>query len=189
VNDAVARRIARFGSGWIPWGSAFADLPTAIKMMKDKVLAHGGDPSDLQVQGNARAVKGDDGSIDYTASAASVPALVAAGVTDVRFTVAVPADGDRAVEVLSSLVEAFRDVTRELPASPNRAEVKRSCMQLRDHDGSQVLFHPLDIRRAGRIAWCEPSNWVRFVQFDQQSPAASDFASASHPEGPFNRGW
>ena len=45
-------------------------------------------------------MKGDDGSIDYAASAASVPALVAAGVTDVRYTVAVPEDSDRAVEVL-----------------------------------------------------------------------------------------
>ncbi|MGZ8748833.1 MAG: TIGR03619 family F420-dependent LLM class oxidoreductase, partial [Mycobacterium sp.] len=30
VNNAVARRIARFGSGWIPWGSAYADIPGAI---------------------------------------------------------------------------------------------------------------------------------------------------------------
>ncbi|UMB72219.1 TIGR03619 family F420-dependent LLM class oxidoreductase [Mycobacterium paraterrae] len=112
VNDAVAQRIARFGSGWIPWGSAFADLPTAITAMKEKVLAHGGDPGNLQVQGAARAVKGDDGSIDYAASVASVPALVAAGVTDIRFTIAVPQSGLQAVEVLSPLVEAFRDVTR-----------------------------------------------------------------------------
>ncbi|WP_374025352.1 TIGR03619 family F420-dependent LLM class oxidoreductase [Mycobacterium sp. HNNTM2301] len=111
VNGAVARRIARFGSGWIPWGSAFDDLPTAIKMMKDRVSAFGGDADNLQVQGAARAVKGDGGSIDYPASVASVPALVAAGVTDVRFTVTVPEDGEQAVEVLSPLVTAFRDVT------------------------------------------------------------------------------
>jgi probable F420-dependent oxidoreductase len=111
VNDAVARRIARFGSGWIPWGSAFGDLPAAITEMKEKVVAHGGDPSDLQVQGSVRAVKGNSGSIDYAASMASVPALVAAGVTDVRFTLVVPAARDRAVEVLSPLVRAFRDVT------------------------------------------------------------------------------
>ncbi|OBG57621.1 TIGR03619 family F420-dependent LLM class oxidoreductase [Mycobacterium sp. E735] len=112
VNRNVARRIARFGSGWIPWGSAFADLPTSISKMKDSVVAAGGDAGNLQVQGVARAVKGDGGSIDYPASVASVPALVAAGVTDVRFTVTVPEEGERAVEVLSPLVEAFRDVTR-----------------------------------------------------------------------------
>jgi alkanesulfonate monooxygenase SsuD/methylene tetrahydromethanopterin reductase-like flavin-dependent oxidoreductase (luciferase family) len=112
VNDAVARRIARFGRGWIPWGSAFADLPQAITDMKDKVRQHGGDPTDLQVQGSARAVKRDDRSIDYEASVAVVPALVAAGVTDVRFTVAVPDDGDEAVGLLSPLVKAFREATR-----------------------------------------------------------------------------
>ena len=37
VNNAVARRIARFGSGWIPWGPAYADIPGAIAAMKDKV--------------------------------------------------------------------------------------------------------------------------------------------------------
>lgn len=112
VNDAVARRIARFGSGWIPWGSAFADLPAAITTMKDRVSAFGGEVGNLQVQGVARAVQGDGGSIDYAASVASIPALVAAGVTDVRFTVAVPEDREQAVEVLSPLVKAFHDITR-----------------------------------------------------------------------------
>jgi probable F420-dependent oxidoreductase len=112
VNKAVARRIARFGRGWIPWGPAYADIPAAIAAMKDKVREFGGDPTDLQVQGIARVVKRSDGSIDLTATAAGVPALVAAGVTDVRFPASFSADRDGAVETLSSLVEAFRDVTR-----------------------------------------------------------------------------
>ena len=112
VNNAVARRIARFGSGWIPWGSAYADIPGAIAAMKDKVVAFGGDPSDLQVQGVARVVKGGDGSIDYTASAAAVPALVEAGVTDIRFPASLTAEPDQALDRMSSLVAAFRDATR-----------------------------------------------------------------------------
>jgi probable F420-dependent oxidoreductase len=112
VNNAVARRIARFGSGWIPWGSAYADIPTAIAKMKDKVVEFGGDPTELQVQGVARVVKNDDGSIDYTASAAAVPALVEAGVTDVRFPASLTADPERALDKMSSLVAAFRDATR-----------------------------------------------------------------------------
>jgi probable F420-dependent oxidoreductase len=112
VNKAVARRIARFGSGWIPWGPAYADIPGAIAAMKDKVREFGGDPTALQVQGIARVVKRSDGSIDLKATAAGVPALVAAGVTDVRFPASFSADRDGAVETLSSLVEAFREVTR-----------------------------------------------------------------------------
>ncbi|MFI5507588.1 TIGR03619 family F420-dependent LLM class oxidoreductase [Mycobacterium sp. NPDC051804] len=111
VNNAVARRIARFGSGWIPWGSAYADLPGAIAAMKDKVIEFGGDPSDLQVQGVARAAKNSDGTVDFAKSAAAVPALAAAGVTDVRFPASVTADPDRALGIMTSLVEAFRDAT------------------------------------------------------------------------------
>jgi probable F420-dependent oxidoreductase len=111
VNNAVARRLARFGRGWIPWGPAYADMPGAIAAMKDKVREFGGDPTDLQVQGVARAVKRDDGSIDFKASTAGVPALLAAGVTDVRFPASLAVEPDRAVEELSSLVEAFRAAT------------------------------------------------------------------------------
>ncbi|MDH6242878.1 TIGR03619 family F420-dependent LLM class oxidoreductase [Mycobacterium sp. OTB74] len=111
VNNAVARRIARFGSGWIPWGPAYADIASSVAVMKDKVLAFGGDPTDLQVQGIARVVNGRDGSMDLAATAAEIPALVAAGVTDVRFPASFSFDRDDAVEVLSSLVAAFRDVT------------------------------------------------------------------------------
>jgi probable F420-dependent oxidoreductase len=112
VNRAVARRLARFGSGWIPWGPALADVSGSIAEMKDAVVAQGGDPSDLQVQGVARVVKRADGSIDPEASVAAVPALVEAGITDLRFNAAVPADRAQAVEVLSPLVAAFRSVTR-----------------------------------------------------------------------------
>jgi hypothetical protein len=57
-------------------------------------------------------VKGDDGSIDYAASAAVVPALAEAGVTDVRFPASLTANPDRALDIMSSLVAAFRDATR-----------------------------------------------------------------------------
>jgi len=111
VNNAVARRIARFGSGWIPWGPAYADMPSAISAMKNKIREFGGDSTDLQVQGVVRAVKRDDGSIDFEASTAGVPALVAAGVTDVRFPASLSVEPDRAVQELSALVEAFRAAT------------------------------------------------------------------------------
>lgn len=53
--------------------------------------------------------------------------------------------------------------------------------------GSQLQFHPLRIRRAARIACSEPPRLVQFVQLDQHERLASDFASASQAEGPFNR--
>jgi probable F420-dependent oxidoreductase len=112
VNRAVARRIARFGSGWIPWGPALADVAGSIAAMKEAVVAQGGDPTDLLVQGVAPIVKSSDGSIDALASVAPVPALVEAGITDIRFNASVPEGREHAIEYLSPLVADFRDVTR-----------------------------------------------------------------------------
>ncbi|MCW2515656.1 MAG: hypothetical protein JWR11_4698 [Mycobacterium sp.] len=112
VNTAVARRISRFGSGWIPWGTARDDPAAAISAMKDAIADAGGDASGLQVQGNAVTVKRAGGSVDVEATAASAPPLVEAGVTDVRFTLSVPRDRQHAVDLLSRLVGAFHAVTR-----------------------------------------------------------------------------
>jgi probable F420-dependent oxidoreductase len=112
VNAAVARRLSRFGTGWIPWGPAITDLEGAIPAMKQAITDAGGDPSDLQVQGAAALKKGTDGSLDVRASIASVPQQVAAGATDIRFAGSLPTDPRQATEVLSELVSAFRDTTR-----------------------------------------------------------------------------
>jgi probable F420-dependent oxidoreductase len=112
VNPAVARRLARFGTGWIPWGPAIADLEGAVPAMKQAITDAGGDPSDLQVQGTAALKKRDDGSIDVRASVAAVPQQVAAGATDIRFAGALPTDPRQTTDVLSELVGAFREVTR-----------------------------------------------------------------------------
>lgn len=109
VNRAVARRIARFGTGWIPWGPAIVDLPGSIAAMREAIRDAGGDPTDLQVQGTVRIVKGDDGASDYEASMAVVPDLVAAGVTDFRIAAPLPKVG--VDESLTRLVDAFRAVT------------------------------------------------------------------------------
>lgn len=79
--------------------------------MKDRVAALGGDPTGLQVLGHATTAKKPDGSLDTDATAASAPALVAAGVTDVRVTCSLPKDIGRATDLLRELVEAFRAAT------------------------------------------------------------------------------
>ena len=111
VNDAVARRLVRFGRGWIPWGPAISDPAGAIATMKDKIADLGGDPADLQVLGHATTVKGPDRSVDIDATVASAPALVAAGVTDVRVTLSLPREPAAATELLTGLVGAFRAAT------------------------------------------------------------------------------
>jgi probable F420-dependent oxidoreductase len=115
VNAAVARRLSRFGAGWIPWGPARADPAAAITAMKDAIDQNGGSATQaeqLQVQGNAATAKRADGSVDIAATVASAPALIEAGITDVRFTLSVPKDEAHATDLLAELVGAFHAVTR-----------------------------------------------------------------------------
>jgi len=106
INPSVVRRLARFGSGWIPWGADAADPATAVPRMKQAVAAAGGNVDALQVVGSLRLVRRDDRSVDLGASFAPVPALVRAGVTDVRIGLT-PAD--MSPEHLEAVVDAFRN--------------------------------------------------------------------------------
>ncbi|MCB0994942.1 MAG: TIGR03619 family F420-dependent LLM class oxidoreductase, partial [Acidimicrobiales bacterium] len=58
VNARVARRLATFGSGWIPWGAAAADVATGIAQMRDAVAEAGRATWDLQVVGTLPVTKG-----------------------------------------------------------------------------------------------------------------------------------
>ena len=113
VNARVARRLSRFGTRWIPWGPAIADLKQSVPAMKQAIADVGGDPGDLQVQGTAVLVKNADGDIDIHASVAPVPRQVAAGATDIRFAGSLPNDAGRGTEQLSQLVGAFREATQD----------------------------------------------------------------------------
>ena len=108
VNRRVARRIARFGSGWIPWGAAAADVAGAIPQMRALVDAEGGTFDGIEVVGTLAAVRNGDGGggvvVDVAATMARVPELVAAGITDVRI-------GGIPAELYGEAVAAFRDVT------------------------------------------------------------------------------
>ena len=113
VNARVARRLSRFGTRWIPWGPAIADLNESVPAMKQAIADAGGDPSDLEVQGAAALVKDADGAIDIDATVAPVPKQMAAGATDIRFAGSPPKDPQQATEQLSQLVSVFREVTQD----------------------------------------------------------------------------
>jgi probable F420-dependent oxidoreductase len=111
VNSRVVRRLARFGSGWIPWGEAASDVVTGIARMKDALAAAGRDPAGLQVTGGLRAVRDASGRLDVTATVSAVPGLAAAGVTDVRCRFPLPDDDAEAADLLHELVAAFRSAS------------------------------------------------------------------------------
>jgi len=110
INDRVVRRIARFGSGWIPWGDAMMDPVAGIAEMRDRLAAAGRDPAGLQVTGTLPTVKADDGSIDLDRTMEAVPALAEAGLTDLRGRFPLPDDQSAALDELSAIVAAFRTV-------------------------------------------------------------------------------
>jgi probable F420-dependent oxidoreductase len=111
VHPRIARRIARFGGGWIPWGAAAVDTVAGIAQMRALLDEIGHDHSRLQVTANLPTVKGADGEPDLPATMAAVPALVAGGVTDVRTRLAIPADASAALDTASGIVAAFRAAT------------------------------------------------------------------------------
>jgi len=109
VNPRVVRRLARFGSGWIPWGGDADDIASGIARMREAVGATGRDPTELRVVGNLRLRRGHDGLPDAEATVAPVPALAAAGVTDFALgMLRLPEDDDQSLQLASGLVAAFR---------------------------------------------------------------------------------
>lgn len=106
VNPRAMRRLARFGSGWIPWGPAVTDVATGIAEMREAVEALGRDPSDIAVVGTL-PIRRTDGAVDLDATMAAVVPLVAAGVTDFRAGVPVLDSLDANTDMLAELVERF----------------------------------------------------------------------------------
>jgi probable F420-dependent oxidoreductase len=112
LNERVAHRLARFGSGWIPWGEDAADLAASIPRMREAVAAADGDAGVIQVAGTLPAVRREDRSVDLDATMDRTLPLVEAGVTDFRAYLPVPSEYDAAVDYLRGLAEAFHDATR-----------------------------------------------------------------------------
>jgi probable F420-dependent oxidoreductase len=110
VNRRSARRLAKFGSGWIPWGTDAGDLVEKIPAMRALVEAEGGDPG-FGVVGNATLVRDAEGAIDLAATFAGAAPTVEAGVTDVRVGGIPAADSyDDNLAIYQCVVKAFQQV-------------------------------------------------------------------------------
>ncbi len=107
VNRRSMARLARFGSGWIPWGPDAADIASGIDKMREAVAATGRDPSGIEVAANVKLARDDRGEPQITPTMAAVPELIAAGATDLRVHLQSPRGVDQAAEYLAPWVEAF----------------------------------------------------------------------------------
>jgi probable F420-dependent oxidoreductase len=107
LNRAVVRRIARFGSGWIPWGPDATD-PSAATRMRELVAAEGRAADDIGVSVPLPAVRDGSGALLVDATMERVGRLAAAGVTDVRLSLALPPGQAAAEDALAPIVAAVR---------------------------------------------------------------------------------
>jgi probable F420-dependent oxidoreductase len=126
VNPQVIQRLARFGSGWIPWGEAARDLAGSIAKVRDALCDAGRDPAGLQVAGTLKARRCADGQVDLAATMDEVPGLAAAGVTEFRPSVVIPDDRAAAEDFLDELVVAFRTAAGRTSSGPPDNERTRA---------------------------------------------------------------
>jgi alkanesulfonate monooxygenase SsuD/methylene tetrahydromethanopterin reductase-like flavin-dependent oxidoreductase (luciferase family) len=105
-NARVIRRLTAYGSAWIPWGPAAADLANVIPQVK-QAMKDGGrsDADQLQVVGYLPMA---DGALDV---AATEP-LVAAGVTDFRCSFKFTDDHAADLAVVKGVVGDFTKAFR-----------------------------------------------------------------------------
>jgi len=108
ADNAVLRRIVRFGSGWIPWGDDAQDPAPAIARIREALAEAGRDPAGFQVQG-ALAVPADAGVAGIEQALESALALNEAGVTDFQVFLRCPDHEleDRLTPIVSTFQSAF----------------------------------------------------------------------------------
>jgi probable F420-dependent oxidoreductase len=109
LNARNLARIVTLGDGWIPiMGSTVADLAAGASRLREAFSAAGRGVDRLHLRGTPDVVRGADGSADLDATMRAVPALMAAGATDVyiHFRAVCP-DLAAAPGVLPRLVHAF----------------------------------------------------------------------------------
>ncbi len=108
INPRTLRRLARFGSAWIPWGDDIANPAPGLARIAEVMAEAGRDMEGFRTQGNLVVRADDSGGLQLEPALAAVPAQVAAGITDFALTVPLPAGVDAATEVLAGVVSAFR---------------------------------------------------------------------------------
>ena len=109
LNPNVLRRIARFGSGWVPWGPDAEDPAKGLALVRKALEDAGRDPAGFQATAALPVLRRDDDSPDLGATLDPVPRMAAAGITDFRLGISLPRDHARSFELLAPVVEAFRE--------------------------------------------------------------------------------
>jgi probable F420-dependent oxidoreductase len=111
VNDRSMDRLARFGSGWIPWGEDAAELERGVGRMRRALAERGRDPDEVGIVGSLRAEWDEvDGGrrLDVGRTMAAVPRLREFGITDFRIAALALRWRKSTQESLEEVVAHFR---------------------------------------------------------------------------------
>jgi probable F420-dependent oxidoreductase len=115
VNNRSMDRLARFGSGWIPWGEDAAQLERGVGRMRRALTARGRDPNEVGVVGSLRAewLEADGARrLDVGRTMAAVPRLRELGITDFRIAASALHWRNSTQESLEEVVAHFRSAAR-----------------------------------------------------------------------------
>jgi probable F420-dependent oxidoreductase len=108
VNNRMLRRMARFGSAWIPWGDDIRDPSAGLARIAEVMAEAGRSMDGFRTQGNLMVKADDTGKVQYKPALENVAAQVAAGITDFAVTLPLPVGLELATEALSELVAEFQ---------------------------------------------------------------------------------
>jgi alkanesulfonate monooxygenase SsuD/methylene tetrahydromethanopterin reductase-like flavin-dependent oxidoreductase (luciferase family) len=115
VNDRSMDRLARFGSGWIPWGEDAAELERGVGRLRRALAARGRDPDEVGIVGSLRAewdeVNGGR-RLNVARTMAAVSRLRELGVTDFRIPASALRWRTATQESLDEVVAVFRSAVR-----------------------------------------------------------------------------
>lgn len=111
LNKNVLRRIARFGTGWIPWGQDAMDPFAGLAKIHEELAKAGRDAKGFQCTSYLPTVMTESGELDVDAIVAPVGPMVEGGITDLRVTLPLPDEKAAVEDFLTPLVEAFRKVS------------------------------------------------------------------------------
>ncbi|MEQ3549755.1 TIGR03619 family F420-dependent LLM class oxidoreductase [Pseudonocardia nematodicida] len=121
ANKNVARRIARFGAGWITWDVGAEDMASNVTRMRELVVVAGGADRPFPVHVGLFLDVDDAGRPDPARTFACLPTLADAGVTDVTlYRVRPPLVAAEAADFIGALVTEFRErAPREAAGRPS----------------------------------------------------------------------
>jgi probable F420-dependent oxidoreductase len=114
VNARSMERLARYGSGWIPWAEDAVYIEAGIARMRQAVEGFGRDPTDVGVLGTIREYQDDAGVFDPARTMEPVGRLADAGVTNFHIRMRLPSDESAMADRLCQVAEAYRSTAKDI---------------------------------------------------------------------------